>query len=199
MQPWKAHLGRAVALRRGPIDTDQIIPAEYCTRVTRTGLARGLFARWRAEPGFVLDDPRHAGATVLLAGPDFATGSSREHAVWALQDHGFAVVVSTSFGDIFTRNALRNGLLPVVLPAAAVGTLMNNAEQEPDGLVHVDLAALTVRAGSDVWDFAVDERARALLLDGRDAIDLTLERVAAVETYEKNRPSWFPRTSDLRS
>src|SRR3954447_4745286 len=145
MQPFTVHTGTAVPLRRGNVDTDQIIPAEYLKRVTRTGFADGLFAAWRSDPAFVLNDPRFAGATVLLAGPDFGTGSSREHAVWALQDYGFRAVVAPRFGDIFRGNALKAGLLPVVLDADVVARLQDLVESDPDTEVTVDLEACQVR------------------------------------------------------
>ena len=146
-EPFVVHTGRVLPLRRSNVDTDQIIPAVYLKRVTRTGFADGLFAAWRQDPGFVLNRPEHAGATVLVAGPDFGTGSSREHAVWALQDHGFRVVVSPRFGDIFRSNALKGGLLPVELAQTWVERLWAAVETDPTLEVTVDLDSREVR-----WD-----------------------------------------------
>src|SRR5947209_18099205 len=147
--------GRAVPLRRSNVDTDQIIPAEYLKRITRTGFADGLFAAWRNDPSFVLNDSRYDGSTVLLAGPDFGTGSSREHAVWALQDYGFRAVIAPRFGDIFRGNSTKAGLLPVVLPEPDVLSLQDLVEAEPTTEVTVDLEACEVRAGSLVVGFTL--------------------------------------------
>ncbi|WP_030883792.1 3-isopropylmalate dehydratase small subunit [Streptomyces sp. NRRL F-5053] len=192
MQPLTTHTGRAVALRRDDVDTDQIVPAEYCKRVVKSGYADGLFARWRKEPGFVLNQPAHAGATVLLAGRNFGIGSSREHAVWALMDGGFVAVVASGFGDIFRRNALNNGLVPVDQPVEVVQHLMAETERSPSYTVTVDLEDLQLRAGGRSWDFDVDRQARELLLQGLDTIDLTLRRTPQIDAYEQRRPSWLP-------
>ena len=146
MQPFNTHTGRAISLRRGNVDTDQIIPAEYLKRVTRTGFADGLFAAWRADPEFVLNQPHAVGATVLVAGPDFGIGSSREHAVWALLDYGFRAVISARFGDIFRNNSVQAGLLPVRLPEEKVTALADLVEADPQTQVTVDLAGREVRA-----------------------------------------------------
>jgi len=146
LQPFITHTGRAVSLRRAHVDTDQIIPAEYLKRVTRTGFGDGLFAAWRADPGFVLNQPLAAGASVLVAGPDFGIGSSREHAVWALLDYGFRVVISARFGDIFRNNSVQAGLLPVRLPEQVVAALADVVEADPQALVTVDLAEREVYA-----------------------------------------------------
>src|SRR3954466_1144244 len=156
MEKFTVVTGRAVPLRRSNVDTDQIIPAEYLKRITRTGFADGLFAAWRADPAFVLNDERYDGATILLAGADFGTGSSREHAVWALQDHGFRAVISPRFGDIFRSNALKGGLLPVQLPVDVVDALMDLVEQDPTTDVTVDLHARQVRAGDIEASFDLD-------------------------------------------
>src|SRR6185369_10192032 len=145
MEAFTTHTGRAVPLRRSDVDTDQIIPSEWLKRIERTGFGAGLFAEWRADPAFVLNDPAHAGASILVAGPDFGTGSSREHAVWALQDYGFRAVISSRFADIFRGNALGNGLLPVVLPQAAVEALQAAVERDPNVEITVDLDARQVR------------------------------------------------------
>src|SRR5947208_6537930 len=157
MEKFTVVTGRAVPLRRSNVDTDQITPAKYLKRSTRTGVADGLFAAWKADPGFVLNDERYAGAPILLAGPDFGTGSSREHAVWALQDHGFRVVVASRFGDIFRGNATKSGLLPVVLDDSAVRDLQDRCEARPETEVTVDLAAKQVRCGDLVASFDIDD------------------------------------------
>jgi len=186
--------GRAVPLRRSNVDTDQIIPAEYLKRITRSGFEDGLFAAWRADPSFVLNDKRYAGATVLLAGPDFGTGSSREHAVWALQDYGFRAVVAPRFGDIFRGNATKAGLLPVVLPEADVVALQDLVEADPATEVTVDLEACEVRAGSVAAAFAIDDYTRWRLLEGLDDIGLTLRHADQIASFETARASWLPVT-----
>jgi len=193
MDPFTTHTGRAVPLRRSNVDTDQIIPSDYLKRVTRTGFGDGLFAAWRGSPGFVLDDPAYADATVLVAGPDFGTGSSREHAVWALQDHGFRAVISSRFADIFRGNALKNGLLPVVLPADQVETLMAAIEADPQREVTVDLVNREVRCGSLQATFDFDEHTRWRLMEGLDDIALTLRNGADITAFESTRPPWLPR------
>lgn len=192
MEPFTVHVGRAVPLRRSNVDTDQIIPSEYLKRVSRTGFGDGLFAAWRSEPGFILDDPSYSGATILLAGPDFGTGSSREHAVWALQDYGFRAVISERFGDIFGNNAVKNGLLPVVLPAGQVDQLMRAVESDPQTEIAVDLQALEVRAGGVSYSFDIDGNVRHRLLEGLDDIALTLSRNADIEGFEARRAPWLP-------
>jgi 3-isopropylmalate/(R)-2-methylmalate dehydratase small subunit len=187
--------GRAVPLRRSNVDTDQIIPAEYLKRITRTGFADGLFAAWRTDPSFVLNDERYAGAPILLAGPDFGTGSSREHAVWALQDHGFRAVVAARFGDIFRGNATKAGLLPVVLDDAAVRDLQDRCEARPETEVSVDLAAKQVRCDDLVLSFDIDDYTRWRLLEGLDDIGLTLLQADAVTDFEATRPGWLPTTT----
>ena len=186
--------GRAVPLRRSNVDTDQIIPAEYLKRITRSGFEDGLFAAWRADPSFVLNDDRYAGATVLVAGPDFGTGSSREHAVWALQDYGFRAVVAPRFGDIFRGNATKAGLLPVVLPEADVVALQDLVESDPATEVTVDLEACEVRAGSVVATFAIDDYTRWRLLEGLDDIGLTLRHADQIASFETARATWLPVT-----
>lgn len=184
MKPITSVTGRAVAIRRTNIDTDQIIAARHCLRTTRTGFAEHLFAAWRAEPGFPLSDPANAGATILLAGANFGSGSSREHAVWALQDHGFAVVVASRFGDIFADNAVRSGLVPAVLAEDEVGGLMDIVEADPATPVTVDLVTLTVRASGMESPIRMDADTRQRFLDGRDGIDVTLQHEAAIRAYE---------------
>jgi len=195
MQPLKKHTGRCAVLPRDDVDTDQIIPAEFCKRLTKDGYADALFAHWRTEPDFVLNRAESAGATVLVAAANFGTGSSREHAVWALRDWGFRVVVASSFGDIFLRNAWKNGVMAVRLPAPAVAALAAEAAAEPDFEITVDLVDTEVRAGGVRQPFPVDENARWLLLEGLDDIDVTLRQADAIAGYERNRPSWLPGLS----
>jgi 3-isopropylmalate/(R)-2-methylmalate dehydratase small subunit len=195
MEKFSVHTGRAVPLRRSNVDTDQIIPAVYLKRVTRTGFADGLFAAWRRDPDFVLDQPAYAGATVLLAGPDFGTGSSREHAVWALQEHGFRVVVSARFADIFRGNSAKGGLLTVQLPQETVERLWTMVEAEPATEVTVDLVAREVRTGELVAPFDIDDYTRWRLLEGFDDIGLTMRHVDDIADFEHNRPSWLPVTT----
>jgi 3-isopropylmalate/(R)-2-methylmalate dehydratase small subunit len=192
MEKFTTHTGTALPLRRSNVDTDQIIPAVYLKRVTRTGFHDGLFKAWRDDPSFVLNDEAYAGATVLLAGPEFGTGSSREHAVWALRDWGFKAVVSPRFGDIFRGNALKEGLLPVELDIAAVETLWGLVERDPATPVTVDLEAREVRAGDHVWSFPLDDFSRWRLLEGLDDIGLTLRHEDRIATYEKGRLPFLP-------
>lgn len=196
MDKFTVHTGTAVPLRRSNVDTDQIIPAVYLKRVTRTGFEDGLFSAWRAnEPDFVLNQPRYAGATVLVAGPDFGTGSSREHAVWALMDYGFKVVISPRFGDIFRGNSLKAGLLTVQLPEKIVQRLWDDVE-DADGLqVTVDLVERQVRWQGETHDFALDDYTRWRLLEGLDDIGLTLRHTDAIACYEGNRKPWLPTAS----
>src|SRR4051812_37315303 len=166
MEPFTTHTGRAVPLRRSDVDTDQIIPSDWLKRVERTGFGAGLFSEWREDPSFVLNKPEYAGATVLVAGENFGTGSSREHAVWALQDHGFRVVVSSRFGDIFRNNALKGGLLPVQLSDTAVEELMRIVESDPTVPVTVDLTTRELIAKGVRTAFDIDEFTRWRLLEG---------------------------------
>ena len=200
MEPFVTHTGRAVPLRRTNVDTDQIIPAAYLKRVSREGFGDGLFAAWREDPSFVLNQPRYAGATILVAGLDFATGSSREHAVWALMDYGFKAVIAPRFGDIFRNNSTKAGLLPVVLPEKVVAALQEAAEEEPAPSVTVDLAAREVRVeggahGGLVAPFEIDDYTRWRLMEGLDDIGLTLRHEDAVSAFEATRPKWLPVTA----
>ncbi|HEX6683567.1 MAG TPA: 3-isopropylmalate dehydratase small subunit [Candidatus Limnocylindrales bacterium] len=190
MEKFITHIGTAVPLRRSNVDTDQIIPAVYLKRVTKTGFEDGLFSAWREDPGFVLNNPAYAGASVLIAGPEFGTGSSREHAVWALMDYGFRVVISPRYGDIFRGNSLKQGLLTVELPQEAVDALWDTVEQSPTTTVEVDLEALQVRAAGRSWPFALDDFSRWRLLEGLDDIGLTLRHEDAVAAFEAQRPSY---------
>jgi 3-isopropylmalate/(R)-2-methylmalate dehydratase small subunit len=194
MEKFTTHTGRAVPLRRTNVDTDQIIPAVYLKRVTRTGFEDGLFAAWRQDPDFVLNKPEYAGADVLVAGPDFGTGSSREHAVWALQNYGFKAVISPRFADIFRGNSLKGGLLTVLLPEAEVEQLWQVIEADPTTAVTVDLVAREVRYADVVVPFDIDDYTRWRLLEGLDDIGLTLRHADDVENFEKTRPAWKPRT-----
>lgn len=195
MDPLTEHTGRCLPLRRSDVDTDQIIPARHCRRLTKTGYADALFGHWRKDPGFVLNRPEHQGASILLAGPHFGTGSSREHAVWALRDWGVRAVLAASFGDIFQRNALRNGVLAVRLPDAVVDGLLDRAELDPAVTLTVDLRGQEVRADGRRWPFEVDARARRLLLEGLDDIEVALRAQDAITRHEQTRPDWMPRPS----
>jgi 3-isopropylmalate/(R)-2-methylmalate dehydratase small subunit len=192
------HTGTAVALRRSDVDTDQIIPAVYLKRVTRTGFEDGLFAAWRADPDFVLNRPEAARATVLVAGPDFGTGSSREHAVWALMDHGFRVVVSSRFADIFRGNAGKGGLVTAQVGQPDVERLWAAVEADPATQVTVDLGSRTVSwttaAGEQSAAFDIDDYTRWRLMEGLDDVDLTLRQADAIADFESHRPGWLPTT-----
>src|SRR6266516_256394 len=180
MEPLSTYTGRALPLRRSSVDTDQIIPAEYLKRVTRAGFAEGLFAAWREDPAFVLNDAAYAGATILLAGKDFGIGSSREHAVWALSDYGFRAVISSRFGDIFAANASKGGLLAVPLPEAEVRVLLEARE---------------VRGGGVRARFEIDDYTRWRLMEGLDDIGLTLRHSDKIADFERRRSSWLPVTA----
>ncbi|WP_239377303.1 3-isopropylmalate dehydratase small subunit [Frankia sp. Cj5] len=195
MEAFTTHTGRAVPLRRSDVDTDQIIPSDWLKRIERTGFGAGLFSQWRADPGFVLNDPAYIGATILLAGPDFGTGSSREHAVWALQDYGFKVVISARFADIFRGNALGNGLLPVGLPTVTIEALADQVEADPGVQITVDLATREVRAPGLVAGFEIDDFTRWRLMEGLDDVGLTLRRQEGIAAFEAARPGWLPVTS----
>lgn len=192
MDSFTVHTGSAVPLRRSNVDTDQIIPAVYLKRVTRTGFADGLFSTWREDPAFVLNDPAYASASILVAGPDFGTGSSREHAVWALRDWGFRAVIAPRFGDIFRGNALKEGLLPVELDGSAVARLWDLTEADPAALITVDLVGREVRTAGAAWAFPLDDFSRWRLLEGLDDIGLTLRHETAISAYEARRPSFLP-------
>jgi len=194
MEAFTTHTGRAVQMRRGNVDTDQIIPAHWLKKVTRNGFEDGLFEAWRKDPSFVLNAPEREGATVLVAGPDFGTGSSREHAVWALQNYGFKTVISSRFADIFRGNSLKNGLLTVVLPQETVDRLWQLVEADPAAEITVDLVAREVRAEGVRAPFELDDNARWRLLEGLDDISLTLAAEADIAAYESTRPSFKPST-----
>jgi 3-isopropylmalate/(R)-2-methylmalate dehydratase small subunit len=186
------HTGTAAPLRRSNVDTDQIIPAEYLKRITRHGFEDGLFHGWRQDPQFVLNRPEYAGATILVAGPEFGTGSSREHAVWALMDYGFKVVISSRFADIFRGNSGKGGLLTAQVDQATVDRLWQIIEADPAAAVTVDLVARTVSAADLVAPFDVDDYVRWRLLEGLDDIGITLKNEAAITAYESRRPGFLP-------
>ncbi|HTC71187.1 MAG TPA: 3-isopropylmalate dehydratase small subunit [Acidothermaceae bacterium] len=194
MDKFTTHTGRALPLRRSNVDTDQIIPAVYLKRVTRTGFEDGLFAAWRADPEFVLNKPEYAQADVLVAGPDFGTGSSREHAVWALQNYGFKAVISPRFADIFRGNSLKGGLLTVLIGESDVEALWLAIEADPTLPVTVDLVAREVRYADVVLPFEIDDYTRWRLMEGLDDIGLTLRHADDVASFETHRPAWKPRT-----
>ncbi|WP_141012852.1 3-isopropylmalate dehydratase small subunit [Nocardioides sambongensis] len=196
MDKFTTHTGVGVPLRRSNVDTDQIIPAVYLKRVTRTGFEDGLFAAWRNDPGFVLNDPTYAQGSVLVAGPDFGTGSSREHAVWALQNYGFKVVISARFADIFRGNSGKAGLVAAQVDEKVVQRLWTYLEDNPGGEITVDLDAKTVRTadGSVEDSFDIDDYTRWRLLEGLDDIGITLGHDADIASYESTRPNWKPVT-----
>ena len=199
MDAFTTHTGTAAPLRRTNVDTDQIIPAEYLKRITRTGFEDGLFVAWRTnEPDFVLNQPQHAGASVLVAGPDFGTGSSREHAVWALLDGGFRVVISSRFADIFRNNSTKAGLLTVVLPQADVEALWTAIEAAPATPVTVDLQAKQVSYEDITVPFEIDDYTRWRLLEGLDDVGLTERHLDDIEAYESGRPRWKPAALPAR-
>ncbi len=194
MQPFLTHTGVGVPLRRSNVDTDQIIPAVYLKRVTRTGFEDGLFAGWRADPDFILNNEPWSHGSVLVAGPDFGTGSSREHAVWALSDFGFRVVISSRFADIFRGNAGKAGLVAAQVEQPDVELLWKRLEQEPGLELTVSLEDRTVTAGDLVVPLTIDDYTRWRLMEGLDDIGLILRQVEAISAYEKSRPSWKPTT-----
>jgi 3-isopropylmalate/(R)-2-methylmalate dehydratase small subunit len=199
MDAFTTHTGTAAPLRRTNVDTDQIIPAEYLKRITRSGFEDGLFVAWRTnEPDFVLNKPEYADASVLVAGPDFGTGSSREHAVWALMDGGFRVVISSRFADIFKNNSTKAGLLTVLLPQADVEALWAAVEADPTTPVTVDLQARQVTYGDVTVPFEIDEYTRWRLLEGLDDVGLTERHLDDVERFEAARPAWLPRALPVR-
>lgn len=192
MEKFTVHTGTAVPLRRSNVDTDQIIPAVYLKRVTKAGFSDGLFRAWRDDPAFVLNNPAYQGASILIAGPEFGTGSSREHAVWALHDWGFRAVVSPRFGDIFRGNALKEGLLPVELELAVVEQLWELVTADPAARLTVDLTARKLRTTTAAWAFPIDDFSRWRLLEGLDDIGLTLRHEHAINAFEQRRPAFTP-------
>lgn len=199
MEKFINHTGTGVPLRRSNVDTDQIIPAVYLKRVTRSGFEDGLFAAWRNDPEFVLNKDEFKSATILVAGADFGTGSSREHAVWALQNYGFKVVISSRFADIFRGNSLKGGLLTIILDQTEVEALWEALESDPKTSISVDLESRTVSYGSKSLPFAIDDYTRWRLMEGLDDIGLTLKQTDSIDSFEKTRPSHKPATLPIRS
>lgn len=192
MEKFTIHTGTAVPLRLSNVDTDQIIPAVHLKRVTRTGFADALFSSWREDQAFVLNDESYSGASILVAGPEFGTGSSREHAVWALRDWGFRVVLAPRFGDIFRGNALKGGLLPVELELKAIEEIWGRIEADPSTSITVDLAARQVQVGGVNWGFPLDEFSRWRLMEGLDDIGLTLRHEPLIGAFEASRQPFLP-------
>ena len=199
MEKFIKHIGTGVPLRRSNVDTDQIIPAVYLKRVTRSGFEDGLFAAWRNDPEFVLNQDAFKKGTVLIAGADFGTGSSREHAVRALQNYGFKVVISSRFADIFRGNSQKGGLLTIILDQAEVEALWAAVEAEPSTAITVDLESRTVSYGTKSLPFVIDDYTRWRLMEGLDDIGLTLKQTDSIDSFEKNRPTYKPTTLPIRS
>ena len=194
MDKFIKHTGTGVPLRRSNVDTDQIIPAVYLKRVTRSGFEDGLFAAWRNDPDFVLNQEAFKKGTVLVAGADFGTGSSREHAVWALQNYGFKAVISSRFADIFRGNSLKGGLLTIIVSQEEVEALWAAIESKPDTAITVDLETRTVSYNSTVLNFAIDDYTRWRLMEGLDDIGLTLKQTDSIDAFEKTRADYKPKT-----
>lgn len=198
MEKFIRHTGTAVPLRRSNVDTDQIIPAVYLKRVTRSGFEDGLFAAWRNYPDFVLNKPEYKDGTILVAGVDFGTGSSREHAVWALQNYGFKVVISSRFADIFRGNSAKGGLLTIVLPQIEVERLWDAIESDPATQVSVDLSERTVEYAGNTVAFEIDDYTRWRLMEGLDDIGLTMQHLDEIAQFEAKRPSFKPKTLPIK-
>jgi len=198
MDKFIKHTGTAVPLRRSNVDTDQIIPAVYLKRITKSGFEDGLFAAWRNDPAFELNQPQYKSATILVAGPDFGTGSSREHAVWALQNYGFKVVLSSRFADIFRGNSQKAGLLTVILPQEEIEKIWLVVESKPETSITVDLDKKTVSYAQTTIAFAIDDYTRWRLMEGLDDIGLTLTKIDQVSKFEGNRASFKPKTLPIR-
>ncbi len=198
MEKFIKHTGNALPLRRSNVDTDQIIPAVYLKRITKSGFEDGLFAAWRNDPAFELNQPQYKNATILVVGPDFGTGSSREHAVWALQNYGFKVVLSSRFADIFRGNSQKMGLLTVILPQDEIEKIWKKIESEPDTKITVDLEAKTVTYEATTIAFAIDDYTRWRLMEGLDDIGLTFTKIDEVAKFEEKRVSFKPKTLPIR-
>ena len=198
MEPVSKVVGRGVPLKRSDVDTDQIIPAVWLKRVERTGFGNGLFSAWREDPDFVLNRPEYRKGTILLAGPNFGCGSSREHAVWALAESGFYAVVSSGFADIFRANALKNGFLPVEIPEETVQAITDLVENDPATEITIDVDKRTVSVASAGIEasFPLDDFARYRLMNGLDDIGMTLQKGQAIDSFESSRPAWQPAISD---
>ncbi len=199
MEKFVTHTGTGVPLRRSNVDTDQIIPAVYLKRVTRSGFEDGLFAAWRNDPDFVLNQPEFKSGTILVAGADFGTGSSREHAVWALQNYGFKVVISSRFADIFRGNSQKGGLLTILLSQSEVEDLWAAIEANPALAITVNLEAKNVSYGDQVIAFEIDDYVRWRLMEGLDDIGLTLANSDFIDTFENNRAAHKPKTLPIRA
>jgi 3-isopropylmalate/(R)-2-methylmalate dehydratase small subunit len=199
MEKFIKHTGTGVPLRRSNVDTDQIIPAVYLKRVTRSGFEDGLFAAWRSDPEFVLNQEAFKKGTVLVAGADFGTGSSREHAVWALQNYGFKAVISSRFADIFRGNSLKGGLLTIIVSQEEVEALWSAIENNPETMITVDLESRTVSYNSTLLNFEIDDYTRWRLMEGLDDIGLTLKQTDSIDTFEKNRAEYKPKTLPILS
>ena len=199
MEKFISHTGSALPLRRSNVDTDQIIPAVYLKRVTRSGFEDGLFAAWRSDPEFVLNKAEYSKASILVAGADFGTGSSREHAVWALQNYGFKVVISSRFADIFRGNSLKAGLLTVILDQSDVEALWSAIEAEPSLEIKVDLETRLVSYKNQAISFDLDDYTRWRLMEGLDDIGLTLRKIDEVENFEEKRAKYKPKTLPVLS
>ena len=198
MEKFINHTGSALPLRRSNVDTDQIIPAVYLKRITKNGFEDGLFAAWRNDPSFELNQPQYQKASILVAGPDFGTGSSREHAVWALQNYGFKVVLSSRFADIFRGNSQKMGLLTVILTQEEIEQIWQVVESKPDTQITVDLASKTITYGSKTLTFVIDDYTRWRLMEGLDDIGLTFTKIDAVTTFEEKRASFKPKTLPIK-
>jgi 3-isopropylmalate dehydratase, small subunit len=195
MEKFINHTGSALPLRRSNVDTDQIIPAVYLKRITKNGFEDGLFAAWRNDPSFELNQPQYQKASILVAGPDFGTGSSREHAVWALQNYGFKVVLSSRFADIFRGNSQKMGLLTVILTQEEIEEIWQVVESKPDTQITVDLASKTITYAGKTLSFAIDDYTRWRLMEGLDDIGLTFTKIDAVTTFEEKRASFKPKNT----
>ncbi len=198
MEKFINHTGSALPLRRSNVDTDQIIPAVYLKRITKNGFEDGLFAAWRNDPSFELNQPQYQKASILVAGPDFGTGSSREHAVWALQNYGFKVVLSSRFADIFRGNSQKMGLLTVILSQEEIEEIWQVVENKPDTQITVDLASKTITYGSKTLSFVIDDYTRWRLMEGLDDIGLTFTKIDEVTTFEEKRASFKPKTLPIK-
>ena len=198
MEKFLTHVGTGVPLRRSNVDTDQIIPAVYLKRVTRTGFEDGLFAAWRSDPDFVLNQDAYKSGTILVAGADFGTGSSREHAVWALQNYGFKVVISSRFADIFRGNSAKGGLLTIIVPQNEIEALWSAIEADPTIAITVDLQACTVSYNGHCADFQIDSYTRWRLMEGLDDIGLTMKQIDSIDLFESKRSSLKPATLPIR-
>lgn len=199
MEAFKTHTGIGVPLRRSNVDTDQIIPAVYLKRITRTGFEDGLFSAWRNDPDFVLNREPWKHGSILLPGPDFGTGSSREHAVWALQNYGFKVVIGTRFGDIFRGNSGKAGLLVAAVDEPTIEALWKHSENSPEEQITVDLEAQSISAGGEVYSFEIDAHTKHRLLNGLDDISSTLQHAGDIDAYEASRPTFKPKTLPVRT